>query len=227
MKKNKLVLLLFFLTFSSLTLLAQKIEVKGKVVVFNTLPVVNANVKVPGSEVVVKTSLDGSFTCMCKEKDKLVITAAGFDKLIIKVKKKKAKKLLAKMRLLKSSEASKMAIEKGHILKVDQFEKLVRERSGIKDYSVYSSVMDILRNEFSALRIVNGEVIIRGKSSLNGSSAARFEVDGVMTEQSMIESLSTSDVASIKVVKGSDAAIYGVRGGTGVIQIKTKKGNSE
>lgn len=207
--------------------MAQKIEVKGKVVVFNTLPVVNANVKVPDSEVVVKTSLDGSFTCMCKEKDKLVITAAGFDKLIIKVKKKKAKKLLAKMRLLKSSEASKMAIEKGHILKVDQFEKLVRERYGIKDYSVYSSVMDILRNEFSALRIVNGEVIIRGKSSLNGSSAARFEVDGVMTEQSMIESLSTSDVASIKVVKGSDAAIYGVRGGTGVIQIKTKKGNSE
>ena len=90
MKKNKLVLLLFFLTFSSLTLLAQKIEVKGKVVVFNSLPVVNANVKVPDSDAVVKTSLDGSFTCMCKEKDKLVITAAGFDKLTNQGKKEES-----------------------------------------------------------------------------------------------------------------------------------------
>jgi len=227
MKKNKLVLFILFFVFSNLTLLAKKIEVKGKVVTFNTVPVVNANVKVPGYETSVKTDEDGSFTCLCNEKDKLVITAVGFNKLSIKVKKKKAKKLIAKMRLLKSSEASKMAIEKGHILQVSQFKILLQEKSGIKDYSKYNSLMDIISNEFSSLRIVNGEVIIRGKSSINGSSAARFEVDGVMVEQSMLGSLSTSDIASIKVVKGGDAAIYGVRGGTGVISIKTKKGGSK
>lgn len=226
MKKNKLVLFLLFFVFLNFTLLAQKIEVKGKVVIYNTVPVVNANVKVRSSETSVKTNKDGIFTCICDEKDKLDVTAAGFSKFTIKVKRKRAKQLIAKLRLLKSPDASEMAIEKGHILQVSKFEKLVKKRSGVKDYSIYTNVMEIIRNEFSSLRIVDGEVIIRGKSSLLGSSAARFEVDGVMMEQSMIESLSTSDIASIKVIKGSDAAIYGVRGGTGVISIKTKKGYS-
>ncbi len=57
---------------------------------------------------------------------------------------------------------------------------------------------------------------------MNRSNAARFEVDGVMVEQSAAESLPINDIASIKVVKGVDAAIYGIRGGTGVISIKTK-----
>ena len=225
MKKNKLVLFLLFFAFSNLTLLAKKIEVKGKVVTFNKVPVVNANVKVPGYETSVKTDQDGSFSCICNEKDKLVVTATGFNKLTIKVKKKKAKQLIAKMRLLNSSEASKMAIEKGHILQVSQFEKLLKERSGIKDYSKYNNLMDIIKNEFQSLRIINGEVIIRGEASINASSAARFVVDGIMVEQSTATSLSTNDIASIKVLKGSDASIYGVRGGTGVIQIKTKKSN--
>lgn len=225
MKKNKLVLFLLFFAFSSLTLLAQKIEVKGKVVTFKTVPVVNANVNVSGSEVSVKTDQNGSFTCICNEKDKLVITAAGFKKLVIKVKNKNAKVLIAKMRLIKLSESSKMAIEKGHIFDIEQFEKLVKERSGIKDYSRYSNLMDIIRNEFSSLRIIRGAVIIRGESSLNGSSAARFEVDGIIVDQSLAEGIATSNIASIKVVKGSDASIYGVRGGTGVIKIKTKRSN--
>jgi hypothetical protein len=226
MRKNKLVLFLLFFVFSNLALLAQKIEVKGKVVVYKTVPVVNANVKVRSSEISVKTNKDGSFTCICNEKDKLDITAVGFNRLTLNVKKRKAKQLIAKLRLLESSEASKMAIKNGHILQVSKFEKLAKKRSGIKDYSMYSNVMEIIRNEFSSLRVVNGEVIIRGSSSLLGSNGARFEVDGVMIDQSVAESLSTSDIASIKVIKGSDAAIYGVRGGTGVISIKTKRGDS-
>lgn len=227
MKKNKLVLLLLFFVFSNLTLWAQKLEVKGQVVVFNSIPVVNADVKVLGSDVSVKTDNEGRFTCMCNVKDKLVFTAAGYNRLRIKVRKNKAKDLIAKMTLVKSAESSKKAIENGHVFQIEQFEKLVKERSGIKDYSQYSSLMDVIRNEFTFLRVINGEVIIRGKSSLNGSNAARFEIDGTMVDQSLAESISTSDIASIKVVKGSDAAIYGVRGGTGVISIKTKKGSSK
>jgi len=225
MKKNKLVLFLLFFPFSNHSLLAPKIEVKGKVVTFNTVPVVNANVKVPGSKTSVKTDQDGSF--ICNENVKLIITAAGFNKLSFIVKKKKAKQLIANMRLLKSSEASKMAIEKGHILQISQFEKLLKERSGIKDYSRYSNLMDIIKNEFLSLRIVNRDVIIRGETSLTGSNVALFELNGTMVEQSAVESLSTSDIASIKVVKGNNAAIYGLRGGQGVISIKTKKGNSK
>ncbi|MGZ2371418.1 carboxypeptidase-like regulatory domain-containing protein [Ancylomarina sp. YFZ004] len=232
MKKNKLVLFLLFLlfllffAFSNLTLLAQKIEVKGKVVIFNIVPVVNANVKMPGSETSVKTDQDGSFTCICNEKDKLVITAAGFQKLVIKVKKKKAKQLVARMRLKKSSEASKMAIEKGHILQVSEFEELLKKRSDIKDYSKYTSVLHLIQNEFPSLQIEKGEVVIRGVSSVQNSTAARFVLDGVMIESTAIPNIPTFQIASVKVVKDGKAAFYGIRGGTGIILIKTKSGNS-
>ena len=222
MKKNKLLLVSLFFVFSNHSLLAQKIEVKGKVVTFNSVPVVNANIIVPGNEASVKTDLDGSFKCICHEKDKLVITAVGFKRISIKVKKKKAKALIANMKLLKSSEASKMAIKNGHILLIDQFEKLRKEKSEAKDYSRYSNLMDIIKNEFPSLRIVNRDVVIRGESSLTGSNIALFALNGIIIDQLAVEDLSTSDIASIKVVKGNAATIYGLRGGQGVIAIKTK-----
>jgi len=227
MKKNKLVLVLLLFVFSNHNLLAQKIEVKGKVVTFNSVPVVYANVMVPGSETPVKTDLDGSFTCTCHEKDKLLITAAGFKELSIKVKKKNSQSLIANMRLLKSAEASKLAIKKGHILQIDQFEKLRKTKPAIKDYSKYSDYIEILKNEFPSLRIVNRSVMIRGETSIVGSNLVLYELNGNIIDQSMIEDLPTSEIASIKVIKGNAAAIYGLRGGQGVISIKTKQGGSK
>lgn len=226
MKKNKLILFLLLFTFSNFTLFAQKIEVKGKVLALSAIPVVNASVRAMGSDKSVITDKDGLFTYTCKAKDRLVITAAGFKKLIIKVKKKKTNLLIAKMRLFKSRAASNIAIEQGHIIQIEEFKELIKKGSRNKDYSKYASVLDILKNEFPTLQISNGEVIIRGKSSFNSSSAARFEVDGVITSQAMVESLSTFDIESIEIVKGSDAALYGVRGANGVISIKTKKKNT-
>jgi len=225
MKKDKLVLFVLFFAFPSLTLLAKKIEVKGRVVAFNMVPVVKANVKILGSERFVTTDQDGYFTCICQEKTKLFITAEGFNELTIRLRKKNAKKLVAKMKLERNSEASKIAISKGHILQVEQFKRLRRKRSGIKDYSSYTSVLNLIENEFPSLQIVNGIVIIRGRSSIKCSNAAKFELDGVMVDQISIENLPTCDIASMKVVKGSDATMYGIRGATGVILIRTKQNN--
>lgn len=213
---------IIILVLYSINCFSQKIEVRGKVLVFDSIPVVNANVIVKSSKETFKTNYLGVFECKCNEKDKLVVTASGFSKYTIKVKKK-SNELIAKMNLAKVAKAEDIAIDKGHILLVDSFKELAKKHSNKNDYSKYTSVIEIIRNEFPSLQISNSGIIIRGKSSIRGSSYANIEIDGVMTDYSSISSLSPTDIAKIEIVKGGDAAIYGVRGGTGVVKIITKK----
>ncbi|PXY01900.1 hypothetical protein DF185_04430 [Marinifilum breve] len=213
---------IIFLVLYSINCFSQKIEVRGKVVVFDSIPVINAKVIVKSSEESLKTNYLGVFECECNEKDKLIVLAKGFSKYTIKVKKK-SNELIAKLKLAKIPNADGIAIDKGHILNVDLFKELAKKYHGQKDYSKYTSVMDVIRNEFPSLQISNEGIIIRGKSSLLGSSAANIEIDGVMTDYSTLSGLSPTNIAKIEIVKGSDAAIYGVRGGNGVVKITTKK----
>jgi len=66
---------------------------------------------------------------------------------------------------------------------------------------------------------------IRGVGTVNAASASPiYVVDGIVTNN--INFLSTSDIASLEVLKdASTAAIYGSRGANGVILITTKKGD--
>ncbi len=65
------------------------------------------------------------------------------------------------------------------------------------------------------------QIVIRGVSSWNGSSALVL-VDGI---ERSISSLDISSVESISVLKDASAtAVYGVRGANGVILVTTKKG---
>lgn len=68
-------------------------------------------------------------------------------------------------------------------------------------------------------------VLIRGPTSFYLSNEPLYVVDGVPVQPGPNGSLSwlnPEDIASIAVLKDADAAIYGVRGGNGVILIKTK-----
>lgn len=66
---------------------------------------------------------------------------------------------------------------------------------------------------------------IRGTGSLTGSSAPLIVVDGLVVDNDFLGSLDMSEVESFDVLKdAASAAIYGSRGGNGVILITTKQG---
>jgi TonB-dependent starch-binding outer membrane protein SusC len=66
---------------------------------------------------------------------------------------------------------------------------------------------------------------IRGTGSLLGSNEPLYVVDGVITYD--IRGLNPQDIASLTVLKDAAAtAIYGVRGGNGVVIITTKRGKA-
>ena len=70
---------------------------------------------------------------------------------------------------------------------------------------------------------------IRGTSTVNGSGAPLYVIDGVATEAGpggSIPGINPYDIASIKVLKeAADLSMYGSRGGNGVIVIRTKRPN--
>ncbi|WP_430907726.1 SusC/RagA family TonB-linked outer membrane protein [Maribacter sp. 2-571] len=73
----------------------------------------------------------------------------------------------------------------------------------------------------------NSAIILRGASSIEGSTAPLIIVDGVITQGSLSD-FSTQDFESIEVVKGAAASsLYGSLAGNGVIQIITKKGTTD
>jgi TonB-dependent SusC/RagA subfamily outer membrane receptor len=70
------------------------------------------------------------------------------------------------------------------------------------------------------------QVQIRGASSIMGSNAPLFILDGIPVDVAAINSIPVMDVESIEVLKGPSAAIYGSRGAGGVIAVFTKRGSS-
>lgn len=92
-----------------------------------------------------------------------------------------------------------------------------------KNYSSYSSVLEMIQRECSGVRISNGSVIIQDSKNMMGSVPALYVVDG--TYVNSIDDIPPSSVETIEVLKGTSASIYGSRGYGGAVVITTKKKN--
>ena len=86
-------------------------------------------------------------------------------------------------------------------------------------YARYNNMYDLLRAELPEIQITGTTILIRGYTSITGSSQPIFVVDGVIMAQ--IDDIMPNRVRSIRVLKGASAAIYGINGANGVIEINT------
>ncbi|MGI4823180.1 MAG: TonB-dependent receptor plug domain-containing protein [Janthinobacterium lividum] len=71
----------------------------------------------------------------------------------------------------------------------------------------------------------NMQVQIRGTTSLGGNYPPLFLLDGVQVTADAIAFYPASDVERVEILKGGQAAIFGSRGGGGVLAIYTRQGN--
>jgi len=68
-------------------------------------------------------------------------------------------------------------------------------------------------------------IIIRGLSSLNGSTDPLYVIDGIITSGSQFRNLNPNDIDTFSILKDAQAtAIYGNRAANGVVVITTKGG---
>jgi TonB-dependent starch-binding outer membrane protein SusC len=97
-----------------------------------------------------------------------------------------------------------------------------------------SNVADILRGNISGLSISQtnsasakggGDLLVRGKSSINAGTSPLIVLDGVIYP-GQLSDINPNDIATIDVLKdASSAAVFGAKAASGVVLITTKKGS--
>lgn len=95
----------------------------------------------------------------------------------------------------------------------------------IKDPDSYITIYDMIQGTVAGVNVSGSTITIRGVSSFVLSNEPLFIVNGMPV--SSLDYISPNQVKSIKVLKGSAAAIYGVRGANGVIVINLKTAYKE
>ncbi len=89
------------------------------------------------------------------------------------------------------------------------------------------SVMDVLRTRVSGLRIINGEVILRGPTSFMQSNEPLFYLDGVSVQRNVFLNVNVNDIDRLEVITGPESAIFGSRGANGALLIWTLRGGHQ
>jgi TonB-dependent SusC/RagA subfamily outer membrane receptor len=106
----------------------------------------------------------------------------------------------------------------------------VLELNKIPNASSYSNIFDLMQGRVAGVQITRSgfsyQVLVRGISSLSGSSSPLFLLDGMpLQDADGLLGIPAIDVERIEVLKGAEGAIYGSRGANGVIAVFTKRGN--
>lgn len=99
---------------------------------------------------------------------------------------------------------------------------------GSFDQALQGRAPGLLVNSGSGQPGTSPTIRIRGVQSIQGAGAdPLFIIDGIPTNSSDFATLNSNDFESITVLKDANAAaLYGARGGTGVIVITTKRGKA-
>ena len=192
-------------------------------------PLVGVSILVKGTEKGTITGLDGEFEIEVDSNAILVVSYVGFRILEVPVEGKSRHDIV----LTNSAELLEEVVVTGYrsVIKSD----IAGAISSVKAKDIEKLPVlgfdQALQGMVSGLQVTQatgapGDAIavrIRGAGTL-GNNNPLYVIDGVPTTGD-INMFSTSDIASIEVLKdGAAASIYGARAANGVIVITTKKG---
>jgi type 1 fimbria pilin len=94
-----------------------------------------------------------------------------------------------------------------------------------KKLNTYNDIYQMIRAEVTGVVVSGRSVQIQQGHSFYGSSAPLFVINGVIVNS--IDDVNPRDVKSIRILKGSEAAIYGINGTNGVLSITLKNGSEK
>ena len=233
MKKFGLLLTTFMLFLGSV--LAQTVTITGKVIDDKGAGISNASVQIKGAKGGTVTGKDGSFTIKVPQNAKaLIISSVNFLRQEVAID--------GKTSIMVSLSADDKALDEVVVTgytreKKTQFSgaattlsgKIVENTPmGAFDQALQGRAPGLLVNSGSGQPGTSANVTIRGIQSITGAGTQPlYVVDGVPIAASNFAALNPNDFESFNILKdASAAALYGARGGLGVIVITTKQGKS-
>lgn len=227
---RRLVALMGVALLSTTAALAQQVRISGQVLDQNQQPVIGATVRVVGSKGVgAVTDLDGRYTLEADKNSRLEISYIGFKTQQVKAGQNSRITLKEEMNTL----GEVVAIGYGSVRRADVTTAVSSISSDDLDTRPIVSAASGMQGKAAGLQIsqANGQpgsaptIRVRGTTSLNGSNAPLYVVDGVPVDN--IDFLAADDIDNMQVLKdASSAAIYGSRAANGVIIINTKQGKN-
>lgn len=201
--------------------------VTGTIVDPSGMPVIGANVMVKGTTNGTITDMDGKFSLEVEEGATLQISYIGYANQEIKVGNQKTLSIALK----EDAEAldELVVVGYGTMKKENLTGAIAQVSSDVLESKPISNLGQGLQGVIPNLNVTTGSGLpgqgasynVRGATSITGGGPLIL-VDGVQMDPNLI---APQDVASISVLKdAASAAIYGARGGYGVILITTKNG---
>lgn len=230
---KKVLSILFLLSFTLASAIAQNIQVKGTVVGdSDNEPLPGVNVVLKGSTGVgTITDLDGNFTLSVPADAILSISYIGYKSQEVAVNGQAS----LRISLQEDSETLDEVVVVGYGVQKKSVVTAAISKVSAEDLNLTkpSRVEDALKGKVSGVQITqssgqpgsDSKVRIRGIGS-TGSSDPLYIVDGMAIEGG-INYLNPTDIASVEILKdAASAAIYGARAANGVVLVTTKSGAS-
>jgi len=225
---HKLFLVTFL--FLSVSIYGQN-DIIGNVSDLSNQPLPGVTILVKGTTKGTTTDFDGNYSIKARGRDILVFSYIGFKTKEVAVGKNELINITLEEDVAKLDEV--VVIGYGEAKRKD----LTGSTGSVEVEEVVkapvASVEEALAGRISGLSVTSTQgrpgasssIVIRGTGSLTQSSNPLYVVDGFPIEDFDLSSIDQSDIKSIEVLKGPSAiAIYGSRGGNGVILITSRDG---
>ena len=218
MKTTAPLALLFFVCFAGQ---AQTRVVHGTVTVFDSYPVQHIEMLSKKANASAMTDSLGQFSIVCMEKDVIKVNPIAFKPMKKKVHAD-TDSVHMNLQFIDTEENREIAVGYGYISEKELSFGVSHMENQEKKFCSYTSIYDLMRGELSGVTVQGRNVYIRGgTNSFTLSTTVLFVVDDQTT--TTIDWIQPCQVKSISALKDGNAAIYGSRGGNGVILIELVK----
>ena len=221
------VLVMLFVVFMPLSLLAQNIKISGKVLDNNQEPVIGATVAVKNTTNGTITDIDGKYTIEAAKDATLEFKFLGLST--------KEEKVNGRTEINVSlTDDQSIALDDVVVVGYGTQKKatLTGAVAGIKGSEMLQTKnenpQNMLTGRIAGVRVWQKSAepgTYNNNLDIRGLGSPLVVIDGIPREAADFQRLNANDIEDISVLKDASAAIYGVRAANGVILVTTKKGS--
>jgi len=259
MRKSPIYSLLLFLSMLCLTSYGQEKTVTGKVLSEDNTVLAGATVRVKGSNSrQTQTSTDGSFSIKASKGETLIITHIGYDQLsvtvgdnaVVTVKLLKTNTQLGEV-VVTAMDIKRNSRELGYSAQTVKGKDIQETQRENFVTSLQGRVAGATITPTTGAAGASAGIVLRGYNSLSGTNQPLFVLDGIIVDNSTLNSnsqggsgiglasdlpnrnndytnriadINPNDIENITVLKGPEAtALYGSLASNGAIVITTKR----
>nr|WP_314898454.1 TonB-dependent receptor [uncultured Flavobacterium sp.] len=205
--------------------------VKGRITDEQGLSLPGATVLVKNSNKSTTTDFDGNYTIDASETDILVFSFIGFTTKEVAVSGQKTINVVLGEDIAKLDEvvvvgygSQKRSDISGSVSQISEEKIAKNPTANISNALVGQTTGIIARQTTGEPGRDDSDIFIRGIGTM-GNATPIYVIDGIVSSARDFSQLNSSEIASLSILKdAASAAVFGVRGGNGVILITTKRG---